>query len=335
MRFVITGANGFIGSHLARLLVNAGHEVTGLVRPKSRLQLLGDLPLKLERADLRDPASLLPVVRGAEVVFHTAGLTKARSLAAFMAANAQGSLNLASACASCETPPTLLLVSSLAAAGPSRADRPAQEPDPALPISNYGKSKLAGENAVRQFAGDVPITIVRPPIVFGLGDENVRSFVQSVLRRGVHVVPGPVAGRHSLIHAGDLAAGLLQAARHAARLPAEPDGQQTGIYYMASDEQPAFDELGQIIGQALGRPNVRVVYLPRPLVWAAAALADVFDRARGKIGLLNTDKMREAMGGHWVCSASRAKADLGFRVAAPLGERIREVADQMRSAGVV
>ena len=305
------------------------------MRSNSRLHLLSDIEIRLERGDLREPASLLSVVRGAEVVFHTAGLTKSRSLEEFMAVNAQGTENLAMACADCPSPPTLVLVSSLAAAGPSPAGRPTQEVDPTVPVSHYGLSKLAAENAVRKFAASLPITIVRPPIVFGFGDENVQSFVQGVVRRGMYLVPGLAAGRHSLIHASDLAVGLLQASRLAARLPHEPDAQQTGVYYMASDEQLAFDELGQLIGEAVGRPNVRIVYLPRGLVWAAAAAAGVVDRIRGKTSLLNIDKMREALAGHWVCSSSRAKADLGFRVAAPLTARIREVAEQLLAAGMV
>jgi nucleoside-diphosphate-sugar epimerase len=335
MKVVVTGANGLVGSHLARTLAASGHEVTGLVRASSKLHLLANVPLRLEHGDVRQPATLLSVMRGADVVFHAAGLTRARNLAGFMAINAQGVENVAAACAGCPTPPTLVLISSLAAAGPSLADRPRQEPDPVHPVSHYGQSKLAGEAAARKFASQVPITIVRPPIVFGLGDDSLLGFVKMVLRRGMHVVPGRPAAHYSLIHANDLAIGLLQAAKLAARLPAESDENQTGLYYMAGDEDPGYDELGHLIGQAAGQSRVRIVYAPRWFAWTVAAAGEAFSRLRGKPGLIGFDKIREATAGCWVCSSSRAKADLGFRVAAPLLSRLREVIEQMLEAGLV
>ncbi|HWC89736.1 MAG TPA: NAD-dependent epimerase/dehydratase family protein [Pirellulales bacterium] len=335
MKIVVTGINGFVGSHLARFLVASGHEVTGLVRSKSRLHLLAGLDIRLVRGDVCEPEGLPAVLRGADVVYHTAGLTKGSSLATFMNVNAQGAENVAAACADCPTPPTLVHISSLAAAGPSPPDRPRQEADPAVPVSYYGKSKLAGEAAVRKFAARVPTTIVRPPIVIGFGDDNLMGFVRMVFRHGMHLVPGTMASPYSVIHASDLALGLLQAARLAARLPAECDDNQTGIYYMAGDEHPGYDELGRLIGQAVGRESVRIVYTPRWLAWSIAAGTEGVSRLRGKASLINIDKLRDATAGGWVCSPSRAKADLGFRVAAPLVARLREVAQQMIAAGAI
>ncbi|HEY5313977.1 MAG TPA: NAD-dependent epimerase/dehydratase family protein [Pirellulales bacterium] len=335
MKIVITGANGFVGSHLARILAASGHDVTGLVRAKSRLHLLADVDIRLARGDVREVTGLRAVMHGADIVFHAAGLTRAANLADFMAVNAQGAENVASACADCTTPPTLVLISSLAAAGPSRPGRPRQEADPAMPVSHYGKSKLAGEAAVRKFAARVPTTVVRPPIVIGFGDDELKGFVRMVFRHGMHLVPGSVAAPYSVIHTSDLAVGLLQAARRAARLPAECDANQTGIYYMAADEHPRYDELGRLIGQAVGRQSVRIVYAPRWLAWPIAAATEGLSRLRGRASLINRDKLRDALAGGWVCSPSRAKADLGFRVAAPLAARMREVAEQMIAAGVV
>ena len=151
----------------------------------------------------------------------------------------------------------------------------------------------------------------------------------------MHLVPGRVGARYSLIHVNDLALGLLQAAERAARLPAESDADQTGLYYMAGDEHPGYDELGHLIADAAGRNQVRIVYVPRWAAWCVAGASQGSARLRGQASLINVDKIRDATAGNWICSSDRAKADLGFRVAAPLLSRLTEVIEQMIEAGQV
>ena len=111
------------------------------------------------------------------------------------------------------TPPVLIVVSSLAAVGPSSSGRPRREGDPPSPVSHYGRSKLAGENAARKFADRVPTTIVRPSVVFGDGDPATGELYRPIARWGVHVVPTWREHRLSLIHVDDLVSLLLLAAK--------------------------------------------------------------------------------------------------------------------------
>src|SRR5207245_884716 len=128
------------------------------------------LGARVVSGDVTDPESLTAATAKADMVYHLAGIVRARSAAEFLRTNQAGVANMLDACSRRTSPPTVVIVSSLAAAGPSRNGRPRTEEEPLRPVSNYGQSKRAGELEALARAGDLPITIVRPPIVMGAGD---------------------------------------------------------------------------------------------------------------------------------------------------------------------
>jgi len=333
---LVTGISGFVGLHLAKTLVARGDRVVGLVRPTSRVDRLEALGVEFVTGDVTDPASLRKAVSGVDLVIHLAGLVKAFSREEFVRVNEQGTRNVAAACRDLTTPPVLVVISSLAAAGPSTLDRPRREEDPAAPVSHYGHSKLAGERAAAEFSADIPVTIVRPPIVFGEYDPNSLEMFRPIARPGIHVVPGFRQRSVALIHAADLSAGLVLAADRGARLA--PVGDATsdpgqGYYFFADDEQPNYADLGRRIGVALGRRRVRVVRVPEWTSWSVATASEMAARLRGRPSILNRDKIREATAGSWICSVDRARDELGFRPAASLDERLRQTAESYRQSG--
>ena len=296
---------------------------------------MANIPLRLERGDVREPAAPVAAIRGARRGVSCRRADQGPQPGGLHGRECpRGGKRGRGVCRMHYAPHP---GSDFLAGGSRSIDARwlRQEPDPETPVSHYGQSKLAGAGSRRKFAWRVPITIVRPPIVFGFGDESLLGFVHMVTRRGMHLVPGSPAAHYSLIHASDLALGLLQAARLAARLPAEQDDNQTGLYYMSGDEQPGYDELGTFDRPGRRPPAPRTAYTPRRFAWSVAAMGEGFASSRGQASLINLDKMREATAGCWVCSPSRAKADLGFRVAAPLLSRMREVIEQMAEAGLV
>jgi nucleoside-diphosphate-sugar epimerase len=334
-KVLITGGSGFIGSHLVPALAARGDEVTCLVRKTSKINSLLRWGIRVVYGDVREPGSLAGAIAGQEIVYHLAGLTTTLSSKQFFQVNRGGCRNMAQACALRPQPPVLLVVSSLAAAGPAFNGRPKTETDPALPVSSYGRSKRGEEEEAEFFADRVPTTIIRPPIVLGERDRAGLSIFRSIDKLGIHLVPGLDRRRFSLIHAADLAELMILAAERGKRLPPlgrNGKGTGQGYYFAACEEDLIYDDLGQLIGKALGR-KVFALHVAIPLVWLMAAGIEVISQIEQVPFYMNIDKAREAAAGSWICSARRASEELGFTVKAPLVERLRQTAQWYRAAG--
>jgi len=331
---LVTGASGFIGQHLVRRLIERGDRVSCLVRATSPLDELRSSGARLIVGDATDRAGMERALAEsrADVVFHLAGLLKAVRTADFARVNAGGVESVAAACAGRAGRPLLIVVSSLAAAGPCAGDQPLMEGDSPAPVSAYGRSKLAGELAAARHAGEMAITIVRPPIVFGPGDRGVLEMFRPIAHSGLHIVPGWKERRVSLIHVADLVALLLLAAGKGERL--RPDGAPgQGVYFVAAEHDPTYAELGQAIARAMGKKRATVVHVPGPLVRLVGLCGDSLGHVRQRPGWVNSDKMAEALAGSWMCSSAKARTRLGWSPAATLAVRLRETAQWYRQAG--
>ena len=324
---LVTGANGFVGTNLVEMLQERGDEVTCLVRESPRLERLRSLGAKLTLIQgLDDIDAIQLAIAGQEIVYHIAGATKAIDRRCLYEVNEQGASHVARACANQSDPPILIHLSSLAAWGPSLVDRPVHEGDPPHPVSEYGRSKLAGERAVRRWADRVPTTIVRPAIVLGPADVDGLAMFRPIKRFGVHVTPGSSTERYSVIHVTDLCRLLILAAERGRRIvPEETDQTRAvGCYFGTTDEYPTWGELGRIVGKALGRHDVLVVSIPKPIVWSVAASVETVSHAIRRPLYLNWDKVHEIMAGSWTCSPEAAVKELGMTFETPLDERLAE-----------
>jgi nucleoside-diphosphate-sugar epimerase len=332
-KVLVTGASGFIGVHLVKALADQGDDIMCLVRRSSKTEPLEKLGAKLVYGDVTVRDSLPPAVTGKQIVYHLAGCTQSLDPRFFYRINQRGVANMARVCAGQTTPPVLLTVSSLAAAGPAVGGTPKTEADRPTPVSHYGHSKRAGERAAEAFADRVPITVVRPPIVLGEGDRMGLPLFRSVARYGVHMVPGLDHRRFSLIHADDLVRLIILAAERGKRLPPhdqpESYGPQ-GYYFAACEEDPAYTDLGYMVADAVDRHLLVIIPTATPLVWMVAAAGEAISRIRHDPLFMNIDKAREITAGSWVCSAQAAADDLGYAPAAPIADRLRKTAQWYR-----
>ncbi len=343
-RVLVTGATGFIGGQLAESLLRAGGDVACLVRSANRADRLQSLGARIIEGDVTRPESLPAALAGIEIVYHLAGLTCARSRREVFAVNEMGTANLLDACRNMGTPPTVVLVSSLAAAGPATPGRPRVEEDSPAPVSVYGRSKRAGELAAIERARDLPITIVRPSAVLGEGDRVGLKMFRMTRRMGLHIVPGWRPRRLSIVHVADLVDAIKAAAARGQRLPAEsqngspansPESKTDprGIYLIAGPERPTFPELGRLVGASVGRRRILVIRVPDPLVWPIVSCAELISLARGRAPLVCRDKAREALAADWTCSPARAAADLDFKPTIGLRQRLEQTAEWYRREG--
>ena len=327
---LVTGASGFIGGHLVRRLTARGCRVSCLVRASSQVDELKAAGADSVTCDIADRSGIAHAIAaaGVRVVFHLAGLTRAMNLRDFMRVNAAGVEAVAQACTHQADPPVLVLVSSLAASGPS-GDYAAVERDPPMPISNYGRSKFAGEEVARSYADRLPITIVRPGIVFGAEDRGMVEVFRPIARFGLHVVGGSGKHRVSLVAVTDLVEGIVLAAESGERLRPGVPGE--GIYFVAAQDLSHI-ELGREIADALGKPPPRILRLPGWSMHAMGLLGDATSRIRGRPGWIGRDKIREILAGAWTCSSEKARQQLGWSPAAALADRLRETAQWYRAA---
>jgi nucleoside-diphosphate-sugar epimerase len=313
MLALVTGGQGFVGSHLCARLAAEGHDVRVLARPSSRLDNLAGIDVQVVRADVTEAAGLADALAGCDVVFHVAAALKGLREQDLFRVNAEGTRNIAAAAAAASPrPKRFVYVSSMAAAGPSPGGPvPRTEDMPPMPLTWYGRSKLAGEDAVRSTPG-LAWTIVRPPIVFGPRERDVLDYFR-LARRGWLPVVGRSDRFYSLIYAEDLAAGLVRAAASRTSL-----GE---TYFLAGAEIVSWAELGRLIGAAVGVAG-RVLRIPERVASIAGGLADELARLRRRAAIFSSQKVLEMLAPAWVCSSANAERDLGWRAETPLADAL-------------
>jgi len=324
MTALVTGASGFIGSHLVEHLLQKNIVVRVLLRRTSSRAWLKELQTEEVIGDLFDREALRDAVRGVDTIYHSAGLTKAKTAREYYRANTEGTKNLLASAQ--EHNPALrrfVLISSQTAAGPSHSRRPITESDPPHPITTYGKSKLQAERECLDVAGRLPVTIVRPPAIFGPRDRDIFEFFNT-FSRGLQPIVGFSEKYVSLLHVRDLVRGTV--------LAGESEIARGEVYFLSSRDMYGWKEVGDITRRVMGKNALRL-RIPEFGVYAISAVAEFFSLFSSKPALINLEKARDMVQDYWTCDSSKAKRDFGYEQEIDLEEGIRDTVRWYREQG--
>ncbi len=303
LKALVTGAAGFIGSHLVEALLQRGFQVRCLVRPTSHLTWLQGLPVEIIYGDCQERDSLGPGVKDVDLVFHLAGTTRAIDAKAYFAGNALGTENLIQACL--EHNPRLqkfIYLSSQAAAGPARIGGKKKESDHCCPVSPYGLSKRRGEELALAQAHELPLLILRPAAVYGPRDKAFLFLFQCLAKRIKPFIEGGVE-HLSLCSVQDLVGAILLAALTRTR-----SGE---IFFLSDGQDYRMEEINNVFAQAMGVTAFRL-RLPAPVLFGIAAVGHYISKISGKPVLISRSRAEEMIRPNWLCDITKAKTLLGF-----------------------
>jgi nucleoside-diphosphate-sugar epimerase len=306
LKVLVTGGSGFLGSHVVEQLVQAGHEVVALLRSTSKRDFLSSLPnVSFITGSVEEKDSLKKAVDGVDAIVHSAGLVKALSPLDFEAVNVDGTQNLLDAAKKHASGlKRFVFVSSLTAIGPSEDGRPVSPDRTPHPLTHYGRSKLRAERAVIAMKDALPVTVIRPPMIYGPRDKESFAFFQAVKFRVLPMV-GDGKNTMSVVYGADAASACIKAI-----FADVPSG---NAYFVDDGNVYVWRDMLDAIEAALKQPALVRFSIPMPILRAVASLAEEYARFVKTPVMLTRDKLNELLASHWVCESSRTRADLGWK----------------------
>lgn len=323
-KVVLTGANGFIGSHLAEYLQGKGFEVHCLVRKSSNLKWIENKGFVFHYTGLEDIQAMQQVFEGAKYIFHLAGTVSGFNYQDYYFGNVTLTENLMAAALLCEQKPERILVtSSLAVGGPAKPDKPIKEDDGFHPVSLYGKSKVEQERVCQKYKDKLPITIARPSVISGEREVELFQFIETVNNRFVPHV-GFSDKYLGIIHITDLIEAL-----YAMTISPATVGE---AYYLSSEEVVSWRQVRDKSAAILGVKPFTLT-LPHPVIHLAGHISGFVGKIKGKAPTFDAEKAKEGVKEAWICSVEKAKRDFGFEQKVSVEEGLRRAIEWYKKEG--
>ena len=327
MTCLVTGATGFVGSAVARALLERGEAVRVLARPESDRRNIEGLAVEVVEGDLRDKASLERACRGCQALFHVAADYRlwVPEPDEIYAANVDGTRALMEAAGAAGVT-RIVYTSSVATLGLNRDASPADEATAvslADMIGHYKRSKFLAEAGVRRLVAEagLPAVIVNPSTPVGPRDIKPTPTGRMIVEAARGRMPAFVDTGLNVVHVADVAAGHLAAFKRG----------RIGERYILGGENMALGEILAAIARRCGRraPRLRLPHgLVLPLAYAAEAWARL---ARGGEPFVTLDGLRMARKRMYFTSA-KAEAELDYQ-ARPAEAALADAVDWFREAG--
>ena len=306
-QIALTGATGFVGAHIMAEAAKAGWRVKALTRrPQKEIKNVTWIPGGLE-----DKAALSALVKDARYVIHCAGIVKAVKERDFFTVNAGGVERMLDAVAPAK--PHFVLVSSLAAREPG--------------LSNYAKSKHAGEKVLKDYGAGHPWTIVRPPPVYGPGGLDIIRFLQP-MKKGYGLATGDADNRFSLIHARDLAHCILSTLGEKSAFSAtiEADDQRAGGYTM--------HDISRLAADFFERP-IKTIAVPLALLRVFAFFNEMGSHITGTPAVISRGKANELAYPEWLADQASHRHVPRWKAKIQLDKGLKETLEWYRAQGLL
>jgi dihydroflavonol-4-reductase len=301
---LITGATGFIGSHLLETLVEKKWHITCLARPQSQTGTIEKMPVRIHRGHLENQDVLESAVEGQDYIFHLAARIRPAPPEVYDRANHRLTRDLANACLrKNQEIKRFVYISSISVAGPTPPGQHFDETHPPNPASQYGRTKLKGEQALKEIWDKLPATIIRPPNVYGARQQETEILIRLIRKRIVPLLKEEGKST-SLIYIKDLIRGIL--------LATESPEAQSQTYYLTDEEGYSWREIILTLKKIL-LGNSFYLPIPENLIYSLAWFGDIL-RAAGFKNLYFGRRVWNAMAkSRWLFSSSKAGKELAFR----------------------
>ncbi|MDR3256054.1 MAG: SDR family NAD(P)-dependent oxidoreductase [Endomicrobium sp.] len=304
LKVLVTGANGFVGSHIVETLLEAKHHVICSIRKTSNLKWIKSFPVEHKYGDLDDINFLETSVRDVDVIVHCAGIVRAMSKDEYFKVNVESTKNLCKVILNVN--PNLkkiIFISSQAAMGPAVSPNGMKITDKENPVSDYGASKLAAEAELKKtLQGKIPYTILRPAAVYGPRDKDIFIFFNLVHK---HLRPVTITKRLlQVVYVKDVASVVTACL--------ENKNTDNNTYYLADSAAYTWSDVGKTISYSVG---VKTAPLPVPdfVFKLAGIMAECLSRIINKPVVLNRQKITEILQNYWIADTKPVEDDLNIR----------------------
>lgn len=328
MKVLITGSGGFVGSHLVDEFLRRGYTVSVIVRNETTLRWVNPKTVTMWKGSYDDASFLQKAVQNQDIIIHSAGVLASSNYEGFYKGNVEVTKNLLEAVAIAN--PALqrfVHISSLAVALPSPflEDPTNEQVIVQEPLTKYGKSKLEAEKVVHTYREKIPITIVRPPAIYGPRDEAIYDYFRLLSKGFIAPIMGFDKKRMSLIHIHDLVRGIYELCQ------SENTISQT--YFLTSKEYYTWNDIIQATKVALQKRILIPIPLPHFAILLNGYISTFIGRIRKKPPVFDKEKAKNFTQRHWICSHKKALYDFQFEQQISLQKGIQETMDWYKNNG--